>query len=214
MNNFLLPLFLFFLLFFIAIPARNINANLGVGVGTGQIVVDEVLRPGIVYQLPGITVINTGSIASNYGVTTEFRENQPEKKFDRSWISYDPSSFYLEPGDVQHVRITLNIPVRTEPGDYFAFLSAHPDKVSDSGVTTVGVAAASKLYFTIEPANTLEGIYFRIKSIWINNQPWTNILAGAVVIFALISILRRYINVDINIGKKRSNENTKDKTEK
>lgn len=213
-KNLILIFSCFALIVLFAVTTQTSHAKIGVGVGTGKIVVDEILRPGVVYQLPGISVINTGTVASNYKVTTEYLEDQEEKWPDRSWFAYDPASFFLEPGEVQHVRITLNIPVRTEPGDYFAFLSAQPDVTAESGETIIGVAAASKLYFTIEPANMFEAIYFRIKSVWINNQPWTNILAGAVVIFAGISILRRYINVDINIGKKRVNENSKDKTEK
>ena len=44
-------------------------ASIGVGVGTGKIELDEILRPGLDYSLPPITVINTGDEASEFILT-------------------------------------------------------------------------------------------------------------------------------------------------
>ncbi|NMC09344.1 hypothetical protein GYA44_03450, partial [Candidatus Microgenomates bacterium] len=44
-------------------------AGLGVGIGTGKIVVDEKLRSGVIYNLPSLTVVNTGDEESDYSVS-------------------------------------------------------------------------------------------------------------------------------------------------
>ncbi len=75
MKRYLVYLFLFFA-FFLIVPQAF--ANLGVGVGTGKIVVDEQLKPGMIYQLPSFSVINTGDIASDYSVGVAYHEGQEE----------------------------------------------------------------------------------------------------------------------------------------
>ena len=44
------------------------------------------------------------------------------------------------------------VPVKTKPGEYFAFLESGPVAEGGPG-TSGGVAVATKLYFTVVPAN-------------------------------------------------------------
>jgi len=50
--------------------------SIGVGVGTGKIQVDKPLKPGSVYIVPPLTVMNTGSESSEYTVSIDYSGNQ------------------------------------------------------------------------------------------------------------------------------------------
>lgn len=178
-----------------------VSADRGVGVGTGKIVVDEELVSGVIYNLPPVMVLNTGDEASNYTVTASHRENQPELKPPAEWFSFEPEIFFLKPGESQRVDIKLTIPLKTIPGDYFAFMEASVVNDSTSGVSRVGAAAASKLYFTIAPANFVQGIYYRTISLWREYMPWTNIVGIAIAVVVAVLLFKKYFKLEINLKK-------------
>lgn len=179
------------------------NASIGVGVGTGKIVVDSLIKPGSIYLLPSIVVTNTGDESSDYTTAPAYHEGQKELMPPKEWFIFEPKVFHLEPGQAQQVTIKLDIPINAVPGNYFAYIDASPVKTNASGGATIGVAAASKLYFKITPANIFEGIYHRIISMWKELQPWSSralYLAG-IIIALLIS--RRFFKVQLNIKPKK-----------
>jgi hypothetical protein len=193
---------LFFFLF-----STHALATVGVGVGTGKIQVDEKLMPGTIYTLPPFTVMNTGDESSEYGVSISYHEEQEELRPDESWFTFSPETFSLEPGESQTVAITLNIPIKTEPGDYFAYIEGHPLTTTTSGNTSVGIAAAGKLYFTVSPASTLQGIYYRLLSLWETYTPWPQrVVAGAVIIVAIALFSK---NFNLTIGRKKVHSSDK-----
>ncbi len=79
-------------------------------------------------------------------------------------------------------------------------------KKSQSGNTTVGVAAAAKLYFTVVPANLVQGVYYKVISLWQIYSPWTMIAALVLGAVVLISIFKKYFNLQINLKKKTEHE--------
>lgn len=181
-------------------------AKIGVGVGTGKITVDEDLKPGQIYQIPSITVVNTGDEPLYYSLNTQYHHSQPELKPPANWFSFSPDEFYLEPGKTQVVEIRLDIPLKTEPGDYFAYLEAFPLKKSETQTTTIGVAAASKLYFTISPANIFQAIYYKIISLWRIYYPWSLWIVVTITLIVLVLISRKYININIGLKGKSKTE--------
>jgi hypothetical protein len=198
MKKFILGIALGLLLLFPTIS----YARLGVGVGTGKIQVDENLYPGVIYKLPAITVINTGDETSKYEVVVSQREKQEELKPNPEWISYSPEKFELEPEKLQLVEVTLDLPITAKPGNYFAFLEAHPYQEREGGTSSVGIAAAAKLYFTVKPANVIMGIYYKIISWWKVYAPWSNIITSVVVAIIAWNILKRFVNIDVSFRKK------------
>jgi hypothetical protein len=180
---------------------QSIFATLGVGVGTGKIRVDQKLKPGTIYNLPSLTVLNTGDEPSDYGVAMTYNEKQPQLKPPQDWFIFSPSKFHLDPGKVQVVTIKLNLPVRTQPGDYYGYLEAHPVKKAKAGVSTIGIAAAAKLYFTVIPGNIFEGIYYKVASLWNVYAPWPQAVSIAVVIIAVIIFFKKFFNLEINVKK-------------
>jgi len=193
-----------FLIIFLAALAFpfSVYAKLGVGVATGKIVVEDELKPGMIYNLPALTVLNTGDEEAEYEVGTAYHEKQPELRPNKEWFEFSPQKFSLKPGEGQKVEIKLNLPVKTEPGDYFAYLEGYPLKKSESGQTSVGIAAATKLYFTVVPANMILGVYYKAASLWQIYQPWSSRAAiglGAVIVYLF---LNKYLGFQIGFRKK------------
>jgi len=178
-------------------------ARIGVGVGTGKIEVSQVLKPGMIYQLPELTVINTGDEAAEYEITTQYHTDQPQMKPAAEWFSFEPQLFRLEAGQTKNVAMGINLPVKTFPGDYFAYIEAHPREKSSDGNTSIGVAAASKLYFTVAPANLLEGVYYRAASFMTKYSPYTWIAFFTVISLALLAAVKKFFSFKMNVSFKR-----------
>jgi len=197
-------LFFLAIIFFITFTSFPLAsfAKLGVGVGTGKIIVDKPLKAGVIYTLPNLPVINTGDQLTSYGVSVEYLERIPELRPAREWFVFNPSTFELKPGEVKNVAISLNIPLKVKPGNYFVFLEAHPVVKAESGITQVGIAAAAKLYFTISPANVFQGIYYRISSLVIKYSPWSFIVPLVIILAVILSVLRKFIKIDVKFNKK------------
>lgn len=196
-----------FLLLFYFVP-KSTFAKIGVGVGTGKIQVDEDLKPGIIYKLPVLTVLNTGDEESDYEVSVAYHSKQPELPPSKDWFVFSLQKFHLKPGEAKNIEIKLNLPIRAQPGDYFAYLEGHPAKKSQSGSTSIGVAAAAKLYFTVVPANFLQGIYYKLVSFYKVYSPWPQRVVIALVVLLTIVAFKKFFNIKINL--KRPKENKKD----
>ncbi len=188
-------------------PAYTLG-RIGVGVATGKIIVNEKLKPGIIYNLPPLTVLNTGDVPSDYEVKITYFEKQPQLRPSNDWFIFSPQKFHLDPGKVQKVSIKVNLPITVKPGDYFGFLEAHPMQKNTAGKTTIGVAAATKLYFTIVPANILYGIYYKIVSFWEVYAPWPQRVTTILVVIGVFFIVRKFFNIQIGLKNlKRDNKN-------
>lgn len=177
-------------------------ARVGVGVGSGKIELNDPLRAGGIYDLPVLPVINTGDEDSEYKVKVSFRNDQTDLRPSAEFFKFEPETFSLSPGQVKNVRIVLTLPVNTTPGKYFALLTAEPvKKTANIGNTSVGVAAASKLYFQVTPSNIFQGILFRIISLYKSYKVFTFVALGLVAVFVLYRLGRKYIHLEIGIRK-------------
>jgi len=173
-------------------------ASVGVGVGTGKITLEEGLKPGLEYDLPPITVYNTGDEASNYFVSTEFSTREKMLESNKDWYVFTPENFYLEPEASQIVQIKLKIPLQgTEPGEYFTFLTAQPEKKTDQGSGSVGVAAATKLYFRIIPANLIQAIFYVLSDLFVKYKPWSIIIPLILLLITVWRILKKRIKIEV-----------------
>jgi hypothetical protein len=186
---------------FSAVVVGKASADLGVGVGVGKIQVDQDLKPGQIYNLPPITVLNTGTVPSEYKVLIEHQEKQPELIPQSSWLIFSPQTFHLDPKKVQKVSIKLNLPLKTPPGKYFVYLEAQPITVTQNGVTAVNIAAATKLYFTVVPGSLLEGIYYKLLSIWTVFAPIPQIILGVILLLIFILIAKRFVKIELRLSK-------------
>ena len=176
-------------------------AGVGVGVNLGKIEIDEPLRPGGIYNFPSIGVINTGDEPGEYEFAVTYHQDQPEQRPAEGWFVFSPSSFHLEPGQSQGVAVKLALPVKMKPGDYFAYLEAHPVITAGPG-TTIGIAAATKTYFTVEPANIWQAILWRVSTFFAVYAPWTYVVLAIVAGAVIITVFRRFFAFQIGIRRK------------
>ncbi len=174
------------------LPATAL-ASIGVGVGTGRIAITEKIKSGSIYTLPPITVFNTGTEEATYTMAVTLNETQPQLKPDPKWFSFSPLQFKLKPGNSQTVIPTLKPPIKTRPGDYFAYLEAHPAQTVQQGATAVGVAAATKLSFTLAPSNILYGILYRIAALYRQYEPWSQIASVGLALGIIILVMDKYL---------------------
>lgn len=175
--------------------------SVGVGVNLGKINIEEPLKPGGIYSFPVIGVINTGDETGDYELAVTYHQDQPELRPKEEWFNFSPSSFQLEPGESQNIVIKLSLPMKMKPGDYFAYLEAHPVITAGPG-TTIGVAAATKTYFTVIPANLWQAFTHRVSSFFVLNAPWTYVVLSIVVGATLIALFRRFFSFQFGISRK------------
>ena len=163
----------------ILVPAGH--SDRGVGISTGEITVATRLAPGAGYELPRISVSNTGDVVSSYEVTITYVEGQPQHRPEAAWFDFDPGRFTLGPGEARDVIVALTIPAGAEPGEYFALLQAKT--ASDQpGATSVGVAAATKLGFSVAASGWLDA-QWRGLNTWLDDAfPWTFVVPGVVLL--------------------------------
>lgn len=176
-------------------------AQVGVGVSLSEISVDEPLTPGGIYRLPSVGVINTGKEPGDYEVEVSYSSEQKELKPPAEWVIFEPKSFHLEPGEAQQVAITLQIPVKAKPGDYFAYLEAHP--VSKGKGVTIGVAAATKLHFTVKPSNVFVAIWAKVSTFFAITAPASYISLGVLALIGVILLFRRFFRVRFRLERKQ-----------
>ena len=176
-------------------------ARVGVGVNLGKIEIDEPLKPGSIYNFPSLGVINTGDEPGDYEVEVTYHQDQPELRPIQKWFDFNPSQFHLEAGASQSVAVKLSLPIKVKPGDYFCYLEAHPIIKAGPG-TTIGVAAATKTYFSVVPANIWQALYYRIASLLTTYSPWTYVVLVIAIAAIVISIFRKFFAFQMAIRRK------------
>lgn len=175
-------------------------AKIGVGVGLGKIQIDEKLTPGGIYKLPSLPVLNTGDEDGEYTVTVTYLSDQKEIKPEKEWFTFTPSKFTLKAEESKPVGVTLTLPVKARPGNYFAFLEAYPI-VKAEGVA-IGVAAATKLNFTVRPSSIWGALVERLRSLLEQTAPISYYVLIVIAIIIVWLIVRRYFELRIDIRKK------------
>lgn len=180
-----------------------VEARIGVGVAIGKIEMDKPLKPGSVYDLTPLVILNTGDEPADYAISLAFQSDQPELRPSDDWFKFEPQTFHLEPGKSQNVAVRLTLPIKTKLGNYFAYLEGHPLVKASGPGTTINVAAATKLYFTVAPANIFQGIFYRVSAFIVRTAPWSYIVLFVVAGALLFAVIRRFFNFNIGVSFKK-----------
>ena len=174
--------------------------EVGVGINMGKISVDEPMMPGGSYKLPPVSIINTGQVTSDYGMGVSYHQDQKELQPPAGWFEFDPKTVTLEPGKSQPISITLHVSVKAKPGDYFAYLEAHP--VAKEGNVAIGIAAAAKLYFTVKPANIFSAFANVVADFFKNRSPYSWVGLGVIVLIIAVFLFRRFVHISLRVERK------------
>lgn len=177
-----------------------VSAKIGVGMGAGEVRLTEGVKPGGIYALPNLRVFNTGDEITTYGFGVAYHQENPQLRPRKEWFTFNPETFTLEAGKSQEVSITMTVPVKAEPGDYFAFLESGPVASNKPG-TSVGVAVATKLFFTVIPANIFQAITYRVSSFFSANSPWSYIGLGIILFIIVFFLFRKFFSFNIGVRK-------------
>jgi hypothetical protein len=155
-------------------------ASIGVGTDMRSIDVTQPLTAGGTYPIHPFTIINTGTDSSGFGILVS-RTSKAGKVVPPSWLSFDPSAFYLSPKQGINVGTTLHVALDAEPGTYHVLLLGVPKAAGDlapGGHLNVGVGP--QLTFTVVQPNRWQWVYFRFLG-W---MPWSAIAGLVLVIVA------------------------------
>ncbi len=180
-------------------------AKIGVGMGAGEIRITEPIKPGGIYTLPNLRVFNTGDETTTYGMSVTYHQDHPESRPGKDWFTFSPPTFTVEPGQSQEVEITMLVPVKTDPGDYFAFVESGPVAENGPG-TSVGVAVATKLYFNVVYANFWQAITYRTAAFFATFSPWSWIGLAFVLVSVIGYIFARFFSFNISLRKRTPQE--------
>jgi hypothetical protein len=182
----------------ILFSATVVFAKIGVGMGAGEIHLTEPIKLGGIYQLPSLRIFNTGDETTTYGMNIAYHQDHPEFRPQKDWFSFDPAIFTLEPGASQEVAVSMLVPLKADPGDYFAFIESGPVPTNAPG-TSVGVAVATKLFFTLVPANIFQAIAFRVSSLFTTYSPWSWVGLGLAALIAVFATVRKVFSFNIAV---------------
>lgn len=180
--------------------ATVVSAKIGVGMGAGEIRLTEPVKPGGMYSLPPLRIFNTGDETTTYGMDIAYHQDHPELRPKQDWFSFNPMTFTLEAGKSQEIQVNMMVPVKAAPGDYFAFIESGPVASNQPG-TSVGVAVATKLYFTVVPANIFKAIQYRVSSIFETYSPWSWVALAFVSFVLIILFIRKFFSFNIAMRK-------------
>jgi hypothetical protein len=179
------------------------QGKIGVGVGTAKIETNEDLKPGGIYELPPLTVRNTGDEFSSYAVDIQYHEGSPEHRPGKDWFEFSPREFDLAAGETQVVGVILRLPMKLEPGEYFAYVEAGPSKKSESKEgAVIGIAAAAKLYFKVVPSNIWQALWYKMIYAWKFYAPWTYVASIVIIVAILWTILGKFISFKFGFNRK------------
>ncbi|MGC9605640.1 MAG: hypothetical protein ABSF56_02705 [Minisyncoccia bacterium] len=190
-----------FLLLSAFLTASYAEARIGVGMGSSEIRITDSVKPGGIYKLPTLRIFNTGDETTTYGMDVSYHEDYKQIRPAPGWFTFSPTTFTLDAGKSQDVSITMVVPVKAVPGDYFAFLEGGPVSSNKPG-TTVGVAVAAKLFFTVAPANIFQAALYRISSFFSAYSPWTWIVLGLVLCAVVVYLFRRFFSLSFAVRKR------------
>lgn len=156
-------------------------ASIGVGTDMRSIEVTQPLVAGGTYQLHSFTVINTGSQPSGFGIQTS-PTAKPGLRVPTSWLSFEPSAFYLSPKQGIDVKPTLHVSLDATGGVYEVYLLGVPKLAGDlapGGHMNVGVGP--RLSFTVVQPNPWQ----RLQFLFLGWMPWSAIVALAVLVLVV-----------------------------
>ena len=182
--------------------APGARADVGVGVNLGKIDIDDKLSPGGRYNLPTLGVINTGDEPGDYEVVISYFADQEEERPPEDWFEFEPQRFFLEAGESQQVNIRIVLPSGADPDDYFALIEAHPIATGEGGVS-IGVAAATKLTFTVKPSNLFAAWVLQAQNFIEDGEPWTYVIPASLLALLIIYLLRRYFRLQLRFERRR-----------
>ena len=172
-----LPMAGFLLLAFPAVAsAITAGANsIGVGIQVGPVRLAGIAHAGQTYDLPPVYVVNTGTEPETVRLDVQRLSKGAGRDVPKSWFKPGQTDVHLDARQSATIPVQLVVPADAKPGPYFSDVVAHGSASIEAGAASLGVAAATKLQFTVGKA-VPAGFWSRLSS----PLAW----AGGVIVLA------------------------------
>jgi hypothetical protein len=166
-----LPMAGFLLLAFPAAAA----ASIGVGIQVGPVRLAGIAHAGQTYDLPPVYVVNTGTEPETVRLDVQRLSKGTGRDVPKAWFKPGQTDVHLDARQSATIPVQLVVPADAKLGPYFSDVVAHGSASIEAGQATLGVAAATKLQFTVGKA-VPAGFWSRLPS----PLAW----AGVVIVLA------------------------------
>lgn len=127
------------------------DASVGVGVQVSPVRLGSMAHRGESYAL-SVDVVNTGTEAEAVSMRVERLSRGSGRAVPPSWIQFPGSAVQIAPGKAARVSLELVVPGRARPGEYLSDIVASGSAAGQAGTGNLGVAAATKLEFSVSSA--------------------------------------------------------------
>ncbi len=127
------------------------DASIGVGVQASPVRLGSMAHRGERYALP-LDVVNTGTEAEAVSMRVERLSRGPGRTVPPSWIQFAGPAVQIAPGKAARVSLELVVPGRAKPGEYLSDIVVSSSAAGQAGTAHLGVAAATKLEFSVSSA--------------------------------------------------------------
>ena len=138
-----------FAAFSLFLPAAQ--ASVGVGVQASPVRLGNVAHAGGSYALPPVFVVNTGTQSEKISVRVERLSKGPGRAVPPSWVQATGPGVQLSPRQSARIPLELVVPGGAKPGRYLSDVVVAGSAVISAGQANLGVAAATRLEFSVAP---------------------------------------------------------------
>ena len=160
--------------------AQTSDASVGVGVQVSPVRLGSMAHRGESYAL-SVDVVNTGTEAEAVSMRVERLSRGSGRAVPPSWIHFAGAAVQIAPGKAARVSLELVVPGRATPGGYLSDIVASGSAAGQAGPGNLGVAAATKLEFSVSSAPAQGGSSFPVWMWW----ALTGLLLLAVTAFGV-----------------------------
>jgi hypothetical protein len=125
------------------------QASVGVGVQAAPVRLAGTAQAGQSYQLPALSVLNTGSQTEAITVRVERILPGPGRAVPPAWVHVADQGVRVAPHAEASIGLGLSVPGGAKPGAYLTELVAYGSAAVRAGSANLGAAAATKLEFRV-----------------------------------------------------------------
>jgi hypothetical protein len=144
------------------------------------------------YALP-LDVVNTGTEAEAVSVRVERLTRGPGRTVPPSWIQFAGPAMQLAPGKAARVSLELVVPGGATPGEYLSDIVVSGAAAGQPGMGNLGVAAATKLEFSVSSAPAQGAPSF---AVWM----WWAITGLLLLTLAVFGVRRSGLRIRVERG--------------
>ena len=127
------------------------EASVGVGIQAGPVRLGSVAHAGQSYSLPSVYVVNTGTETETVILRVERLSHGPGRAVPPSWIQVAGHGVQLQAHQSARIPLQLVLPGGAQRGRYSSDIVADVTGTISVGQANLGVAAATKLVFSVVP---------------------------------------------------------------